>query len=205
MSRSELIQLARSTYGAAENGFVSTALSLEIAAAAPALSIFWAWQIPTNPAIIGQFPVALERLRLQYHCITAFTDPTTAGRSLAFCKLDALPSGSTSNFRSEKRKSTLFGGAPTVLITNTGTLTPGGAAPSLNDLFAIANLSALGHEGDVFDHTWEWTTGSTEMIALIPGDVIGLVNPQAMDAAGTFCLAVEAEVQGVPSTLPIPP
>lgn len=204
MSRSELIQLARSTYGVGTNGFISASLSLDIGAGAAAFSAFWAWQFPNNPAL-GVFPMVLERLRLQYACTTAFTDPTTAGRSLGFCKVADFPTGGggTSNFRSQLRKSTLFnGGANGVSISSTSPL---GTVPDPSDhMFAIANLATLGHEGDVFDHTWEWTTGSSQMIALQPGDIIALVCPQAMDAAGTFCIAVEAELQAVPQSLPQP-
>ena len=89
MSRSEFIQLARSSYHVSEDGYIVTARSGIIAAAQPALSLLWNWQLPNAPTF-GAPPIILERLRLTYTCLTAFTTPVTAGRGLAFVKLGCV-------------------------------------------------------------------------------------------------------------------
>lgn len=198
MARSELLQLARSSYGVSTNGIQTVASSLEIAAGALPLDIFWAWQIPPNLSR----PV-LERLRVTYSVIQPFTAPETAGRLLAFCLLDSLPSGvGVSNLRNTLFKSGLFSTGNGPLITSVSTLPPSGAPPDLNDVFTVLDVSAAGSAGDRVEWERKWTTGDAQMITVFSGQVLGLITPFGMDAGGTFSLTVEAELQSVPEELP---
>lgn len=201
MSRSEILSLARSTYGVNEQCTLVSSKSNVIAAAQPALSLFWSMATPN----FLFSPVILERLRLQFTCVTAFATPVVAGRALAFCTLDGLPSAvGVSNNSSSIRKQTLFseGFSAAPLMTSVSNLTPTGAPPDLDDVFAQVSLAGYGTAGAVYEKEWNWNTGSAAMVSLVPGQVIGLFCPAAMDAGGTFELVVEADFQGMPEDYP---
>lgn len=207
MSRSELLQLGRSQYGINENCWLSNAQSGVIAAGAAALSIFWAQRLPNSAR--GKNPMIVERLRLTYTCLTAFTTPVTASRALAFCVLDSQPSFSgVSNYRSLFRKQGLLdvlGVDGTVACCNTTPFTPGGAAPSIGNVFATLDLTGFGSSGSTVTREWTWTTGSAAMVGLAPDTTIGLIATAAMDAAGTFQITVETDIQSLPTGYPDPP
>lgn len=196
MSRSELLSLARSTYTVSGNGVVSVAQSGVIAAAVPARSLLWAWAVPTS---LPEFPIVIERLRLQYTCITAFTTPVTAGRSLAFGFIPTLGAAITGNERNTVRKTNLSHDTDPV-IANTAPVSADLVAT--NTLFARMSLAGFGTAGASKDQTWEWTTGSAQMISILAGTLLALTNPVAMDAAGTFEIVVEANLMGVPDGYP---
>jgi hypothetical protein len=206
MSRSELIQLSRSSYGVSSNGFIAVSRTGEISAEQPALSLFWAWELPSST--FAAYPCVLERLRLQYTCLTAFTSPVAVGRGLAFVKLTDAPGGGTGTgpvnhvLRKDVLLNSLSGGG--ILTSNATALEPPTTPPSLDDVFAQLSLAGKGNAGDTVDKEWKWTSGDAQMVTLLPGDIIGLMCPSDMDAAGTFELVIEADLQGVQQDLPEP-
>lgn len=206
MSRTELLQLARSSAGTSDNGLILTARTGVIAAAAPAMSIFYATQPSYPSTILDTAPVVLERLRLQYTTITAFTTPVTAGRELALCKIEALPLPVGSR-KSAVRKSALFGetgGGSGQVVADTGPLAPVGAAPSLDDVFGRVSLAGYGTAGATFTKEWRWDTGSSQMISVPFTDPVAVICTSAMDAGGTFELVIEVDYQCVPIGWPVP-
>lgn len=200
MSRSEILQLARTTFGVALDSFVSTASSGVIAAATPARSVLWAWNLAT---LSLPFPIVIERLRLKYTCLTAFTTPVTAGRQLAFGTIAALGATVTGNNRSCVRKSSLAAANTQLpIVANTGPVTAD--LVDLDTLFARLSIAGAGASGNTVERTWEWNTGSAGMLAALADSILVLTNPVAMDAAGTFEVTVEADVASVPDGYPSP-
>lgn len=205
MSRSELLSLGRSTYGVDENCLIVTSRTGVIAAAAIADSIFWAFR-PDYPSSILDTRVVLERLRLQYTCITAFTTPVIAGRELALCTLSQLPTpaGSASSI---VRKEQLFGegsSAGVALVSNTLPLVYAGDPVDHDDIFARVSLAGYGTAGATFIKEWRWDTGSAAMVNVPTDRPVAIIAPQAMDAAGTFELIIEADYQSLPTGYPDP-
>ena len=89
--RSEILLLALTTYDTSNACFISTAKSGLIAGAVPARSVLWAWELPASlPSTQRMY---LERVRIQFTTITAFTVPVTAGRGLALTRLLTMPTG----------------------------------------------------------------------------------------------------------------
>ena len=126
MSRTELLALTRSSAGVSDDGLIVTSRTGIIAAGAPALSTFWAFEPNYGSSILDTFPIVLERLRLQWTCITAFTTPVVAGRELALCLLDVMPSPSGSDHSNHIRKNFLAAGnAGGASVSTTAPLTIG--------------------------------------------------------------------------------
>lgn len=204
MSRSELLSLGRSTYGVDENCLIVTARSGIIAAGAAADSIFWAFE-PVYPSSILHTRIVLERLRLQYTCLTAFTTPVTAGRELAFCTISEMPTGVSGQAVSIVRKEQLFGeGGPAsiVRVSNTAPLSYAGDPVDHDNIFARVSLAGYGAAGATFIKEWRWDTGSAAMVNVRADLPVALIAPQAMDAAGTFELVIEADYQSLPTGYP---
>jgi hypothetical protein len=197
--RAEVLQLARSTYGVSNNCGRATGTTGEIAAGLAARSILWAWQLPqTLPA--NQI-CWLERLRLQWTCINAFTTAPTAGRSLSLVQLTQLPTGGHAGNTWSKAASGAFGSC--VVATNAA-LTNGGNVPVASDVIATLSLAGYGSSGASIDKEFRFTGCETAMYELLAGAVIGITNINAMDPGGSFELVVEADVQQLPSNYPIP-
>lgn len=204
MSRSELLQLARSTSGVSENGVIVTARTGVIAAGAAASSVFWAYQPDYPSTVLDTEPCVLERLRLQWTCITAFGTPVTAGRELALCGLEVMPSSGGSN-HSVVRKQNIFGEGlgGTTVVSNTAALAIG-TPPDLNRIFGRVSLAGHGASGASLIKEWRWDTGSAQMLQVLRASPVGVICTTAMDAAGTFELVIEAEYQCVPEGWPVP-
>lgn len=211
MSRSELLSLGRSSYGWNENCWQSSSVSGVIAAGAASGSILWFQRVPLAAGVGARNPLVIERLRVRYTCITSFTTPVTAGRGIGFCLIDARPSVAGAGRSNLLRKQNLLslgagsGNDGEVRIIGTTPFAPTGAAPSVADVFASLPLSGLGTSGNSVDREWEWNTGSAAMASVIPGAYLALITTAAMDAAGTFELCVESDIQGLPTDYPDPP
>jgi hypothetical protein len=208
MSRSELLSLGRSTYGVNENSWVSAAMTGTVAAGAVALAdVFWLCRTPTAAA--GKTPMVIERIRVRFTCLTAFTTPVTANRALGLCILPALPAlVGTAPLANNFRKQNLFGGGATdaqVAACNTTPFNAAASPPAITDVFGVMSLAAFGTSGASLEKTWEFNTGSAVMANVIPGQIIALVSPFGMDAAGTFQLAVECDLQALPLGYPVSP
>lgn len=148
----------------------------------------------------------IERIRLQYTCITAFGTPITAGRALAISGPTAGGlsfSGGTNVIPFEKGNSpngaSVFTAAAggQCMIATTGALT--GPVPDGIRL-ATLSLAGAGNAGDVVDKTFDFTGDDTAPIAIdaFAGLRLMVYAPQLMDATGTFQLVVEVDTNELP-------
>lgn len=138
----------------------------------------------------------IERLKLQFTAIVAFTVPLTAGRRLAlFRGSGAAATGGTAIATAVRHDSTngsasefdtVNGGD--MRIATTGALTVTGITFDADPL-AVAMLVHVGAAGAHYEMTWEFPNPLT----LQPGQLLALRVPQAMDAAGTWQLSVNVE------------
>lgn len=137
----------------------------------------------------------IERFRLQYSTVVAYTTPVTAGRRLGlFRGSGAAASGGTSITVANPKHTTYAasefdtasGGA--MSISTTGALTVTGitfeAAP-----IRLFTLVEVGAAGGYKEQVWEFDSP----LVLEPGQVLAIRNPVAMDAAGTWQLAVNCD------------
>lgn len=215
MARTPIIQLEGTRYGASHNSFTAIGKTGTIAAGLAANSILCAWQVPVSPPFSSDpgtafNPFFLERVRLQWTTLTAFTTPVTAGRSLALVPLSELPTGGASGTLVDKQ---FFGPAssPSVVIATTGALTYAGTIPT--DFYAQLPLAGSGTSGANAEKIWSWNANDVSPIALHPTDdgsgnavplIVGVMNPVAMDAGGTFELLVEMDGELLPNFFNIP-
>ena len=100
MSRSELIQLNRTTYGVANACYRYTGMSGVIGAGLADGAVVAAWDF--SQFLPQSHPYFIERVRVDVTTITAFAVPVTAGRALALTRLDAMPVAAGTCFRTDK-------------------------------------------------------------------------------------------------------
>lgn len=141
----------------------------------------------------------IERVRLQYTCLVAFTTPLTAGRRLALYRgSGATPSGGTAIATVAKKHSVSAdsemeaaqGGD--VRISTTGALTVTGVTFETNEL-ATMSLVHVGNAGNFFECVFEFASTESAPIVLEPGQLLAIRNPAVMDAAGTWQLSVRVD------------
>lgn len=166
-----------------------------IAAALAANSSVFAMRLDPGASINAY----IERIRLQYTTIVAYTTPVTAGRRLALYRgSGAAASGGTSITTVAKKDSTSIdseietaqGGD--ARIATTGALTVTGITYETNQI-AEASLTHVGAAGGFIEEVWEFSAPRSAPIVLAPGQLIAIRNPAAMDAAGTWQLAVRVD------------
>lgn len=142
----------------------------------------------------------VQRIRLQYTTIVAYTTPVTAGRRLAlFRGSGAASSGGTSLALTGAEKDSTLASSECALaqggdtrIATTAALTVTGITYE-TDPFRILTLSHVGAAGAFIEQLWEFHETECAPLVLSPGQLIGLRNPAAMDAAGTWQLAVNID------------
>lgn len=147
----------------------------------------------------GSINAYIERIRLQYTTIVAYTTPVTAGRRLALYRgSGAAASGGTSITTVAKKGSTSIdseietaqGGAAS--IATTGALIVTGITYETNQI-AEMSLTHVGAAGAFSEVLWEFAATESAPIVLAPGQLIAIRNPAAMDAAGTWQLTVRVD------------
>lgn len=141
----------------------------------------------------------IERVRLQWTTIVAFTTAVTAGRRIAlFRGSGAAASGGTAIAAAPKKHTaiaasqfdTAEGGD--VRIATTAALTVTGITFETEPL-RVLSLSHVGTAGAHHESVWEFASTESAPILLEPGQVLALRNPVAMDAAGTWQLALSVD------------
>lgn len=177
------------------SGHSVSALTGTIAAALAANSSVFAMRLDPSSAVRAY----IDRIRLQFTCLAAFTAPITAGRRLAlFRGAGAATSGGTSIATSVKKHSplaasefdTALGGA--ISIATTGALTVAGITFEA-DPIAMMTLTHVGAAGAFLETVLEFAVSESYEIVLDPGQLLAIRNPVAMDAAGTWQLGVTAQ------------
>lgn len=140
----------------------------------------------------------IERVRIQWTTIVAFTTPITAGRRLAlFRGAGAGTSGGTTLVPVKKDTSdaeSMFlaasGGANS--ISTTAALTVTGITFETNPL-AVMSLTEVGAAGAYKDVRFDFVANGGGPIILNQGELLAIRNPVVMDAAGTWQVAVNVD------------
>jgi len=178
-------------------GYGVSATTGTIAAALAANSSIFSMRLDPGAGARLSF---IERVRLQFTCLTAFTVPITAGRRLELYRAaaSAHPSGGTgiavpppknTNYANSEF-STAQGGD--LRIATTAALTMTGSTFEAAPLRGMS-LSHVGAAGAFFEEVFEFSAGESEPIALLPGQLLAVRNPVAMDAAGTFQVTISVD------------
>ena len=142
----------------------------------------------------------IERLRVHYTTLTAFTTPVTVSRRLHLVRSttsSANPSGGTAIVPIQKDStdgdsecSTAGGGdnriATTAALTITGTTWN-------TNVIRGASLVHVGTAGAFLEQIWEFHASENAPIILEPGQALGIVAGATFDAAGTFQLGVSCD------------
>lgn len=142
----------------------------------------------------------IDRIRLQYTTLVAYTTAVTAGRRLALYRgSGAQPSGGTAIATSVKKHTasaalgefdTAQGGD--IRIATTGALTVTGITFEAEPI-ATMTLAHAGAVGAYVEAIFEFAATESAELVLEPGQVLAIRAPQAMDAAGTWQLGVNAQ------------
>lgn len=186
--------------GGVGGSYKLAAISGVIAAGATINGCFFAMRLdPSAPAGLLVF---LEKLRLQFTTIVAFTTPVTAGRRLEVYRgsgaattggTDIAPTDNSnqvdSNYPASECNSAQGG---STRIAATGTLGVAGITFETQP-FGVLPLTHVGAAGGNQERIYEYDSAHGKPEILRPGELIAVRNPVAMDAAGTWQLAVEAE------------
>lgn len=186
-----IAHVARSNrnFGVAEaTGTIAAALAINSTIFAMRLS-------PVSPVL-----AFIERIRIQYTTIVAYTTPVTAGRRLGVYlgTSSASPSGGTAIATVGKKDRTApdsqFEAAQggDARISTTGALTVTGSTFDTNAM-ALMSLVHVGAAGAFVEEVFEFNASESAPLILQPGNVIAIRNPQAMDAAGTWQATVRVD------------
>jgi hypothetical protein len=141
----------------------------------------------------------ITRLTLTWTTIVAFTAPIVAGRRLAlFRGVGAQPSAGTvittafkkdnGDLSSEMQTS----GGGDMRISATAAITVTGITYEIPE-FGIMTLQNVGTAGASKTQVFEFDSAAGGPVVLQPGEIFAIRSPQAMDAGGTWQLAVNLE------------
>jgi hypothetical protein len=190
-----LVQLGNAHSVAATSGTIAAALG--------ANSSVFAMRLDPGA---GNIKARIERIRISFTCLVAFTVPLTAGRRLALYRgSGAAATGGTGITTVAKKDSTSPGSefelaqGGDIRIATTGALGVTGITFEANE-FAQMPLAHLGAAGNFMEQVFEFSASESAPIILQPGQVLAVRNPQAMDAAGTWQMAVRVDLYELDST-----
>lgn len=172
-------------------GFFVTGITGTMAAALGANSAIFTQRL--DPSAAGAVCAFIDRIRLTWTTIVAFTTPITAGRRLALFRGSATPNSGGTGLVSVRAHNTFSNlsecdtaRSGDIRIATTAAL---GGSPSFeSDPFRTVALTHVGTAGAYFEKEFEFTPGE---LVLDPGELISVRNPVAMDAAGTWQLTVD--------------
>lgn len=142
--------------------------------------------------------VRIHWIHLQWTCIAAFTTPITAGRRLAiFRGAGAAASGGIALGITPKRDSlsppsqcdSAQGGDQR--IASTGALTVTGI--TFESPLKVMSLVHVGAAGAFFEQIFEFDDDTGGPLILNPGELMAIRTGAAMDAGGTWQLAVNVD------------
>jgi hypothetical protein len=143
--------------------------------------------------------VFIERIRLQYTTLVAFTVPLTAGRRLELYRgSGAATSGGTSIPAAAKKSSTSVASecdlaqGGDIRIATTGALTVTGITFETPPVKTM-HLVHVGAAGGYAERVWELHASESAPAQLQPGQLIAIRTPAAFDAAGTWQLGIDVD------------
>lgn len=173
-----------------------------IAAALGAGSAIYAHRLDPSA---GSLLAYIERIRVQYTTIVAFTTPVTASRRLALYRgSGAAASGGTAIAAAAQKDSTSAASecnsaqGGDMRIATTGALTVTGITFEAQE-FRTMPLVHVGAAGGFYDLLWEFHATENAPLILQPGQLFAIRNPAAMDAAGTWQLSVNVDWYEAPA------
>lgn len=177
-------------------GFAVSSLTGTIVAALAANSSVFAMRLdPSSPVL-----AYIDRIRLQYTTIVAYTTPVTAGRRLALFRGSGAAASSGTAIATAVRKHTAFGSSSEfdaanggdIRISATAALTVTGITYETEAVMTMP-LVHVGAAGGFFEEIFEFSSFESSELVLEPGQLIAIRNPAAMDAAGTWQLSVNVQ------------
>lgn len=142
----------------------------------------------------------IDRLRLQFTTLVAYTVPITAGRRLALYRgSGAAASGGTAIATAVKKHTASaslsefdIAQGGDIRIATTGALTVTGITFEAEPI-ATMMLVHAGNAGAYVESIFEFSATESAELVLEPGQVFAIRAPQLMDAAGTWQLGVNAQ------------
>lgn len=144
----------------------------------------------------------IQRIRLRYTTIVAYTTPITAGRRLEIIRgsaASAAYTGGTAITNATKKVTTGIASQADaanggdIRIATTGALTAPATITIDNYPFTAITLTHVGTAGASQDLVAEFSGANDQPIELGAGEFLLIRNPVAMDAAGTWQLSVEID------------
>lgn len=166
-----------------------------IAAAAGANGCFFA----LRNSLANTRNIHISQFRIQYTVTTAFTTAVVAARRLCLYRGSGAAASGGTTLATPTQMNPFFpiSGASATLggdarISTTGTLTVTGITFETQEFesFQLAGNGAASSI-NVFDRRYD--ASGSKRLELSPGQLIGLRNPVAMDAAGVWQVAVDLE------------
>ena len=142
----------------------------------------------------------IERVRIQFTSIVAFTVPITAGRRLAiFRGAGASTSGGTSLPTMVKKNTTTANlsnfdvvNSGDVRISTTGALTVTGITFEAEPISTMT-LVHCGAAGAFYETVFELSATESAPLVLNAGQLLAIRSPRAMDAAGTWQMGIRVD------------
>lgn len=200
-------QLYRASYGhgTPELGQVGSALTGIVAAAAD--GTVWTFRYPElSPVKAGGSTrqsrrLYVQRIHVQYVCLTAFTTPVTAGRALRLVRGAPTTGGTASNpsggaaYTMVHKRSDVSASVETLgvgRVATTAVLTTTGITFETAPMQRMMLVGA-GASGAQYDEAWRFDGVEADPIYLLPGELLAIATDAAFDAAGTFQLQVDID------------
>lgn len=176
-------------------GHVISVVTGTMAAALGANSPVFAMRL--DPAA-GDLRAWIDRITLQWTCLVAFGTPITVGRQLALYRGSgaattggASVAGSAQKHSAASQSEFNLATGGDIRIATTAALVDAGITWETNPLGRMG-LVHRGNAGDFMEQVFDFAADHHEVI-LEPGQLLGIRNPQAMDATGTWELHVEVQ------------
>lgn len=171
--------------------YTTAGITGTIAAALAANSTVFAMRMDPGATLVA----FVERIRLQYTTIVAYTTAISAARRLHILRSTNsgfAPSGGTALVPVAKHSTfapSEFGAAAGgfTAIATTGSLTMTSLTFDTANSFGVCSLAHLGAAGAYGECIFDF---SDDPIMLTAGQTLAIQNPAAMDAAGTWQLSV---------------
>jgi hypothetical protein len=174
------------------NGYSASGVTGTVAAALGANSAVFAMRLDPGSSARAY----IDRVRLQYTCLVAFTVPLTAGRRLALFRGSGAATAGGASMGDAVPKHTThpasefnIGSGGDLRIATTGALTVTGITWEAQPI-ATMPLVHVGNAGNYAEALFEFAASESYEVVLEPGQVLGIRNPAVMDAAGTWQLGV---------------
>lgn len=184
------------------NGFAVSNVTGAVAAALAANATVFAMRLDPGSANRA----FIDRVRLQWTTLVAFTTAVTAGRRIALYRgAGAATAGGTAIPNANRKwtagaASSEFDAANggDIRIATTGALTVTGVTWETDPL-ATMTLTHVGAAGAFYETIFEFAPSESYEIVLEPGQLLGVRNPVVMDAAGTWQLGVNVQWREAPA------